>query len=160
MLTKNFRLLCNNGASKAFDGSSTNYTISNYPTAAAYYTSNGQGWYCDVGFDDTPESVNDYKLGDSNSYDTPTLTFVSGTTLNAEPAIRTTITIYKNETANDVVVKELGMIVKTANNVSTPSKNVLFARKVLSSPITVPAGATMAFTFELDQDLSESVSGS
>ena len=161
MLTQNFRILCQNEGLKAFNALNPNrYSISTYPTYATHYTLNGQGWYCDVGFDDTAESYEDYKLGDSNAYDTPTLTFVSGTTINTAPAIRVTITVYKNNTENAVVVKELGMVVKTTNTASNPACNALFARTVLEHPITVPAGAAMAFTYEINMDLSESTSGS
>lgn len=161
MLTENFRLSCNSQYCTGFDGTSSGaFSITaNYGTAGWYGTTS-YGWYCDVGFDDTAETSNDYKLGDSNAFETTKLTYMTGSVLINAPAIRTVITVYKNETENDVIVKELGLIGKARNYSTSPAINVLVARKVLDIPITVPAGATMAFTYEIDIDFSESLSNS
>ena len=160
MLLDNFYRACQGTTGRNFTGSiqySVNITSS--PTTANYYTVTGTGWYCDVGFDDTPVTHDDYVLGDSNAVGASagTLTYLSGVTLNTYPSLRTCISVFKNDGDTDVVVKELGMVDHQNNtNPNNSVMNYLIARKVLDTPITVPAGATMAFTYSIDMDFSES----
>lgn len=162
MLLDNFQRACQNTAGMNFNGALlNNINIVGNPTNAAYYSVSSYGWYCDVGFGDTAVAHDDYKLADSNAIgeSAGALTYVTGQTLITYPSIRMCITTYKNNGSSDVVVKELGLVGKTSNSAANDkSRNHLIARKVLDTPITVPAGATMAFTYSIDMDFSESVS--
>lgn len=164
MLLDNFQRACQNIAGMNFNGAlANNISIALRVTDATHYTTTSYGWYCDVGFGDTAVAHDDYVLADSNAVGSSAgaLTFMAGQTLNVYPNIRMCISTYKNNGSDDVVVKELGLVGKTSGNTANnKALNHLIARKVLDTPIVVPAGATMAFTYAIDMDFGENVSAS
>ena len=165
MLLENFRRCCCNISSMRptyLNGTATTETpITANAANGGNYWSTDRGWYTHVGFGDTAVTKNDYKLANDNIMDNNLLTQISCSVTNVSPTIRTTITVYKNNGSDDVVVKEMGLVGKTASNAANaPQYNCMIARKVLDTPITVPAGATMAFTYAIDMDFGESVSAS
>ena len=155
MLLKNFSGYCRANATgcKAFDGSAAVLSttgvgvLTNF--AASYYSVNVAGQYVDVEFSDTAVQNTDYKLGDSNAIDTPTLTYVSCMILNDMPYIRSAITVFRNDTSSAVTVKEVGLVTKS-NAVSNPAKNMLLSRVVLPTPVVIQPGDTYAFTFTIE----------
>ena len=165
MLLENFRTACigTSVQSKGMDGNFSNYSqlaITSNPATASYYSQAGYGWYVNVGYGDTAVDKDDYKLDDDNIIDTNSLTFVTNAVNNTTPAIRCAITTYRNNTNADVVVKEVGLVGKCYNTANELRRNVLIARKVLATPITVPANGVMSFTYSIDMDYTENVSAS
>lgn len=161
MLLENFHKACQgNIAGVNFSGLTNggNISIVSYPTTGGWYDNTSYGRYVDVGFGNTSVTKDDYKLANSNTIDNRTLTWIASQLTNVTPSITTAITTYRNDTSTDVVVTELGIVIKNINGATRPNNNYLLARKVLDTPITVPAGATMAFTYSIDMDFSESVS--
>jgi len=165
MLLENFRTACigTTVQSKGMDGNFSNYSqlaITDTPAGAGYYTIAAKGWYVNIGYGDTAVDKGDYKLANDNIIDTNSLTYVTGSVVNTTPSLRCAITTYRNDTASAVVVKELGLVGKCYSAANELRRNVLIARKVLETPITVPAGATMSFTYSIDLNFTENVSAS
>lgn len=162
MLLENFHKACQGNISGVNFNGATNGSISitSYPTNGAWYENNVNGRYVDVGFGNTAVSKDDYKLANSNTIDNRMLTWLASQAVNASPAISTVIATYRNDTATDITVTEIGLVLKNSTSVSNPVNNFLIARKVLDTPIVVPSGVTMAFTYSIELDFSESVSAS
>lgn len=155
------------------------YTTS--PNAGFFYaytfkpTSNsGSGYYAlDVGFGNTAESADDYKLEESNMHlvqrSTAPLYHVSGKVYSGlTSAVQNLMpdsddgcmlrieALYQNESqTDDVVVKEMG-IIAVPGAVGNPTSMAageagwfLIARKVLASPVTIHPGETYKFTYKI-----------
>ena len=128
----------------------------------------------DVGFGNTAESADDYKLAESNMHlvqrSTAPLYHISGKVYNGNAGNSQNImpdsddgcmlrieALYQNEsTTNDVVVKEMGIIAVPGANGGTTSLTqageagwFLIARKVLASPVTIHPGETYKFTYKI-----------
>lgn len=155
MLTKNFCYMSSGqsayGLTNTAQGAQYAPSISaNVATANAYITNTTAGYYVDVGFDDTEPDVSDYKLGDSNAVDTQKLTFVSSTSTGGVlPYIRYVTTVYRNDTADDVTVKEVGLVSKSTL-ANRADRNYLLTHEILETPIVVHAGETYSFIVNLE----------
>lgn len=171
MLLENFRRACYGGGNGQtatpyctdIAGNATNYStlnITSNPGVAGYYSTTGYGWYVNVGYGDTAVDKDDYKLADDNIIDTQALTYVGGAVSLTSPSIRTVVTTYRNDSGSPVVVKELGLIGKSYNSASATNRNVMIARKVLDTPVTVPNGVAMSFTYSIDLSFTENASAS
>lgn len=137
-------------------------------------TNTGVGYMMlDVGFGNTAESADDYKLEESNMHlvqrSTAPLYHVSGkiypgtsgAAQNLMPdsddgCILRIEALYQNEsTTNDVVVKEMGVIAVPGTVGTSTTQNsgeagwFLIARKVLASPVTIHPGETYKFTYKI-----------
>lgn len=123
----------------------------NVANANAYITNATAGYYVDVGFDDTTPTIDDYVLGDSNATAaTRLLTYVSSTSAGGTyPYIRYVTTVYRNDTENDVVVKEVGLVSKYSL-ANRADRNYLLTHTVLDTPITIHAGETYSFVVNLE----------
>jgi len=159
MILKNFIYWTQNnvGTYKNFLGNDTTQAnigenITNYSNAVnCYYTNNLRGSYVDVGFGNTPETADDYKLANSNAIDTPKLTFISNgfVTAGTYPYIRNLTTTYSNDTENYVTITEVGYVQKAAQ-ASNGGYNCLLTRTVLDTPIFVPAGKSVSVTITME----------
>lgn len=122
--------------------------------------------FIDVGFDDTPEDLDDYKLADSNALKaTPVLTHVSGENnsfISGGGTILDISSAYINNGASDVTVKEIGIVFKpTVNSKITQNScyalkyaswevcNFLITRKVLDEPVVMHPGDSYRFTYKV-----------
>lgn len=171
MLLENFKRSCYGGGNAAtgntpwcvdIAGNQSNYSTLNFtsnPTTANYYSTSGYGWYVNVGFGDTAEDKDDYKLAVDNIVDSNlALTFVSSSINYKSNAFRSVVTNYVNNSGSDLTVKEIGLIGKSYTTANETRRNVMIARKVLDTPVVVPAGASVSLTYSLELDWSESVS--
>ena len=142
---KNF--LGNNTSQANIGGNITGYINS----VNSYYTNAASGSYVDVGFGNTPETADDYKLANSNAIDTPTLTFISNgyVTAGTCPYIRNLTTTYSNDTEDDVTITEVGYVQKAAR-ANDGAYNCLLTRTVLDTPIVALAGKQVAVTVSLE----------
>lgn len=155
MILNNYMLACRLGTIKDIGGSNrtagqTTLIVSN--TAGGYYGLSNAGGWVDVGYDDGtnyPLAADNYKLGDSNSYggtQVGALTWVSTAFVNTNPYLKCYTTVYRNDGSDDVTVKELGILGKNGTT-GNYNSTFLVARKILATPVVVPAGATVAFTY-------------
>lgn len=119
--------------------------------ASSFFSNNTAGSYIDVGFGNTPEDKDDYKLAVSNAVDSPVLTFISnGFVASATyPYIRNLTTTYANNSGSDITITEVGYAQK-ANTANSTAHNVLLTRTVLDTPIIVPNGKQVAITISLE----------
>ena len=114
----------------------TNYNTP--PTSEAYVGGSEWGKWIGIGTGDTAESASDYCLDNFVS-----LTFVSASASNVMGLTNLTMT-YQNDTHASVTIKEVGLYLTMSG------WQFLFARKVLSTPITIPVGQSRAFTVHID----------
>lgn len=138
------------GTIKAFNGTEYDCGYFDYfynLTNNAYYTNNTKGMYIDVGFGNTPETSNDYRLADSNAIgdNAGKLTWISSVQSAVYPSLRTVISSYRNNTNEDVTIREIGIVQKNSSS-NYMAKNSLMTRKVLESPVVVHPGETVTFT--------------
>ena len=116
------------------------------------YESTSKKWI-DVGFDDDAESADDYRLSQPNCIINlnGNLTCVSQTSETKESEdIFACSAVFKNETANDIIVKEIGLC---SGNMQTSLSSYLdcvtLFRSVLAEPVTVSAGESYTFTLHV-----------
>jgi hypothetical protein len=114
----------------------TNYNTP--PTSETYAGGSEWGKWIGIGTGDTTESASDYCLDNFVS-----LTFVSASASNVMGLTNLTMT-YQNDTQASVTIKEVGLYLTMSG------WQFLFARKVLSTPITIPVGQSRAFTVHID----------
>lgn len=160
MLTKNYQLWTigyNNPQITSFSGVKT--TVGNVGGQAssnaahsaginAYYTNTNSGMYIDVGFGTTAETVDDYKLADSNSLNNNSLlTYLSTTVSMLFPDYSVT-SIYRNDTVNPITVTEIGLCTK-GNSANNSVINCLLTRVVLDTPVVIQPGEIKSFTITL-----------
>lgn len=124
------------------------------------YGSGGAGRvFVDVGFDDTPVTVGDTKLGDGNckgNTSTPTAAYTIGplTPLGSSRNSNTNREFlnvnqaFRNDTANDITVKEVGVIGSLLNSGDNGTM-CLLCRKVLSTPIVIHPSESYNFNYRL-----------
>jgi len=129
----------------------TNYITYAYPCANGDLGDVSQGIV--VGSSDTPNTINTYALGSKISHGTGSgqlvynpMTFEdvvnpSGTILQ----FRMT-RVFTNNSGADVIVKEMGLLIKTMDNTGS-ARSVLFARDVLTTPITIPDGYSLTLRY-------------
>lgn len=101
-----------------------------------------------VGTGNTAVTASDYKL------DTPlTLDVLSASCIqNSDGTVEVQRT-FKNNTGNDVVIKEKGLYVFSGKGTTTfnaPVPIVMIGRKVLDAPVTIPDGGVYTFTTTID----------
>lgn len=139
------------GYAKSFSGEKVDYGNTGgyfyYLYTGAYFANSQSGMYVDVGFGNTPETSGDYKLSDSNAIgdNAGKLTWISSVPSTKYPALRTVISSYRNNTGEDVTIREIGIATK-GGSINQPTYNVLLTRKVLESPVVVHPGETVTFT--------------
>lgn len=155
-------------------GSSYNGRGIDYAYKRLGLSSNGS-WFVDVGFGNSAESASDYKLADSNAeMGTAKLMHKYGTNYSGRDyntgmteaqrifpdddpdAIVRVESVYENQTNEDVIVKEMGLMWRpgpsgnyNSNAGSWTYNHFLIARKVLATPVTIHPGETYKFVYRL-----------
>lgn len=154
MVLNNYRMACRgNGTMKSISNAniaSSHQTIVCNNASGGFYSENNAAGYIDVGYGNTAEDANDYNLADSNSYggtQVGALTWMSTSYINANPYLKRYTSTYLNSGSTDITVTELGVVAKSGSAQSNPAFTLLLARKVLETPVVVPAGSTVAFTY-------------
>ena len=106
------------------------------------------GFVIFVGSDDTPATVEDYKLGNALTLD------VLSASCTHTDANRTFVQrTFQNNTENSVVVREIGCYVFAQNPSSDSSKRfplVMIGHKILDTPVTIAVGDVYTFTYKID----------
>ena len=103
-----------------------------------------------VGGNDTPTSKDDYAFSLDLNNSLTVLSTATSSIIDADGTrkLRFTKTV-SNDTAEDIIVNEVGIIISTSNGFSE-SGAFLIAREVLDTPITVKAnGGTQVFGIDI-----------
>lgn len=106
------------------------------------------GFVLFVGDDDTPATVNDYKLGNALNLDV-----ISASCTHTNNYLTLVQRTFQNNTADSVVVKEVGCYVFAQNPTSTVSKHfpiIMIGHKILDTPVTIEVGDTYTFTYKIN----------
>ena len=112
---------------------------------ATSYADNVRNWKVRIGTDDTPVTKEDYALGADLGASLRT-----GTTwlVRVGNQVKNVCTTYLNSTDADIVVKEVGLSIGVYN--SSNDREVLYARKVLDTPVTMHPGEQYTFTYIIE----------
>lgn len=120
-----------------------------------YGTSDTANVFVDVGFDDTAETPNDWKLGDGNckgdgqSFTISPLTPLgSSRNVSSDREFFNVNQSFRNDTASDITVKEVGVIGNCHNNTDYGTL-CLLCRKVLDTPLVMKPGESYNFNYRL-----------
>lgn len=132
-------------ASNRFTDEQTSYiwaVTNNYNSNSSDFTSNGFTIF--VGTGDTTVTADDYKL------DTPiTLSVTSAQCTQNSDGSTVTLRTFTNNTSENVIIKEIGLyLFRYTKDGATPI--IMLGRKVLSTPVTIPVGASYTFTWTID----------
>lgn len=134
------------GTNRTFYVSNTDnwyYSYNNHPDIVDV-SSNSIFYYIAVGTNDTPVAASDYAI------DTPSGVSIVyrndiGLTSNQ---FRNVVCTYKNDNAESVTIKEMGLYLQFRYGSSTSNKaSALMFRKVLDTPIVMAPGEQRAFTY-------------
>lgn len=153
MLLANFSKMFALKAGKTMTGGNMSRGTSNVDNY--YYFPNIQqyvyAWCLDVGFGDTPPTLGDYTLADSN-FANRKLTCMSMSGSNGTNSTMIQVMgAFKNEGDSAVTVKEIGLFYATKNyNQTVDQGSILFARSVLDTPVVVGVGETYTFAYSVD----------
>lgn len=155
MLLSNFNTGFENttNAATRMDGTVTSYIslnqLSSY-NSNGHYGATGTSCYCIViGAGDTPVTKEDYDLADASIMandkmksmtQNATYSKVSGAAITCQ---------WLNNSSDPITIKEIGLSFKTGGGAYNKSGNILVARKVLTTPLTVQPGETYAFTYNI-----------
>jgi hypothetical protein len=96
-----------------------------------------------VGTGATTPTLADYKL--ANYIYVPT---TSGTQTNSNAHL-TTVQTFQNIGSSSVTINEVGLIIRSDDN-NNDYPQVLLTRSVLTTPVTIDAGASKTFTVDID----------
>jgi hypothetical protein len=108
-----------------------------------------------IGASDTPVSIGQYNLGSKIAHGTGSgqmsygTTTVEAITKNGTWFFRIVRTFTNNSGAT-ITVREIGLFIQISN----PTKQVMLARDVPTSPINVPAGSTLTLRYIISHSLS------
>lgn len=112
----------------------------------------GQGYTAmDVGFGDTPESENDYKLENGNTESNLLQVVSYGRNSTALGDLLNLYANFRNNGASNVVVKEIGIYGNPTNAGASSGgiRTVLLYRKVLETPVIIAPGETYSFIYNV-----------
>lgn len=117
-------------------------------TFSYYKATTGSSWYLDVGFGNTSEAATDYKLADSNLFDNSgLLDFDSGHMVGELPYIKKVVQTMVNNTNDTITVTEVALMVRVGASVANNVLHCMVARKVLDTPVSIPAGSYATFSY-------------
>lgn len=102
------------------------------------------GFILFVGTGDTEVTETDYKLSSSIA-----LSVTNASCKHNADGTTTVTRTFLNNTENEVIIKELGLYVFKYYNSET-SYAVMLGRKVLTTPVLIPVGASYTFTWTID----------
>jgi hypothetical protein len=140
----------------ATDGSTQGITIWGYNVTVGGNAGAGVDTYgILIGASDTPVSIGQYNLGSKIAHGTGSGQMSYGTTTVEAITKNTTwffriVRTFTNNSGATITVREIGLFIQVTN----PTKQVMLARDVLTSPINVPAGSTLTLRYIVSHSLS------
>jgi hypothetical protein len=108
-----------------------------------------------IGSSDTPVAIGQYILGSKIAHGTSSGQMSYGTTTVEALTKDTTwqfrvVRTFTNNSGATITVRELGLFIQVTN----PTKQVMLARDVLPSPVTVPNGSTLTVRYIISHSLA------
>lgn len=123
-------------------------------SSACHYGGNGYAAYhVIIGAGNTPVTVDDYDLADSSIMASDKMQSQNQSANSNRNNGAVVSTQWYNSSAAPITVKEIGLAFKNnSNNQYSKSVNVLAARKVLDTPVTIQPGETYVFTYKVSAE--------
>ena len=132
------------------------YTTNRYLYQVGGDYSDYSALYVAVGYGNTAENIDDYKLADMQGIDSNLLTHKYGYNKNFQGDSEYPIwveSVYENTGDTNVIVKEIGLVFRptfyTFSGASWTNMNYLLARKVLANPVTIHPNEIYKFIYRL-----------
>ena len=153
LLNANMCFAMSSNRAKLMNGSNFNgyasFNIVGYDASNCHYGStNGyNAGHVIVGGGDTPVTKEDYDMADTSILGNDKLRSIKQTaTYNGSNGAVLT-TSWRNDSASPITVKEIGAAYKVNAMAYDKAYNILLARKVLDSPVTIQPGETYVFSY-------------
>lgn len=160
MFVKNFQSIFSNSNTtiKYMNGSTFSGVLYSSSIATnssgCHYGGNGYAAYhVIIGAGDTPVTVDDYDLADASIMASDKMQSQNQSTTSSRNNGTVVNTQWYNSSAAPITVKEIGLAFKNnTNNPYSKSINILAARKVLDTPVTIQPGETYVFTYRVSAE--------
>lgn len=115
-----------------------------------HYGGTGTGAYCIViGAGDTAVTKEDYDLADTSIMANDKMKSRNQTATYSKASGAVITCQWTNNSNEPITVKEMGLAFKLQSYAYDKASNILVARKVLTTPVTVQSGETYAFTYNI-----------
>lgn len=101
-----------------------------------------------LGDSDTPVTVDDYALGNDITSSLSLVSGITGPTRTVKSDFPSITAVFKNNTANAITVKEVGVMAGYYFNNGTQTGQCLIARKLIT-PVTIQPGESYAFIYSM-----------
>ena len=119
-------------------------------SSTCHYCGNGQSaFHVIIGGGDTPPAFDDYDMADTSIIASDRMVSMVQTASYTTNGGTTITTQWKNKSSSPITVKEIGLASKRSSTTYDKGSNVLYARTVLETPVTVQPGETYAFSYNL-----------
>ena len=113
-----------------------------------YGSSSGSGaFHVIAGAGDAAVTEEDYDMADISILANDKLRPIQQTATYAQSNGAVITTSYRNDSAAPITVKEIGVAYKNSNTAYSKAANILVARKVLDTPVTIQPGETYVFSY-------------
>lgn len=117
---------------------------------ASHYCGNSSStFHVMIGGGDTAPTKNDYDMADTSIIASDKMVSMTQVASATRESGTTVTTQWKNNSSSAIVIKELGLAFKRSSTAYSKAANILFARKVLDTPVTVQPGETYAFSYNI-----------
>ncbi|MBP5594274.1 MAG: hypothetical protein J6Y02_02740 [Pseudobutyrivibrio sp.] len=132
-------------------GGYQNLSVLTWNNSTCHYGGTSSGaFHVIVGAGTTPPTKEDYDMADlsivGNDLLRPILQTATYSHANNGAVVTTS---WRNDSAAPITVTEVGLAFKYNNGVYDKASNVLDARKVLETPVTIQPGETYVFSYNL-----------
>ena len=119
-----------------------------YINANSHYGGSASGaFHVIAGAGDAAVTEEDYDMADISILANDKLRPIQQTATYAQSNGAVVTTSYRNDSAAPITVKEIGLAYKNDGRAYSKASNILIARKVLDSPVTIQPGETYVFTY-------------
>ena len=121
-----------------------------YNHQSCHYSSTESGAYSVViGAGTTEPTVNDYDLADASIMASDKMVSISQSATSSASGGATIMTQWQNVSGSAITVKEVGLAYKLAYNAYSKDANILVARKVLDTFVTIQPNEVYTFAYNI-----------
>ena len=138
---------------KRMDGTNASYyslsQMSTYNPDGHYCGTGSSNYHVIIGGGNTEVTKDDYDMADTSIIASDKMKSVRQQASYSDAGGATATTQWSNMSSDPITVKEIGLAMKVGSGSYSKNANILVARKVLSTPVTVQPGETYAFSYNI-----------
>ena len=118
--------------------------------SGSHYSGSSSGaFYVMIGAGDTAPTRDDFDMADTSIVASDKMVSLVQTATYTKAGGITATTQWKNNSSSPITIKELALTFKFNSAAYQKSANVIVARQVLDTPVTVQPGETYAFSYNI-----------